>query len=431
MRLGTRDGGDHVPKFMIVRVVAALVATVLVVTACGEDSGGGGTTDSLKLYNDKGAWEQFFRDVGQLSQEEIGLGMEPVGYSDEPTYEAFIKASFRTNVKPDLFTWSTGHRLNEIVGEGVVAETTDLWTEAIANGDLTESLKPYYTIDGKQYCVPLNTAYWVMFYNKQIFDEHGLEPPSTWEDLISIADTLVENGVTPFYHTAVLFSFVWFQQLMVGSDPALYNALSEGTASYTDPGVVAVMEEWKQMIDSGYFSDPGDETDPAAQLKSGKVAMGAWGTWFNTSMTQQEMTPGEDYGMFFIPNRVPQNNQTAVLFESGPLCTLDDAPYRDESMRYLEWWVTPSAQELWSNSRGDVSGNPKVEIADPGLSEVTQAASSLDYVLYNRYFEATPAPVLTAALDAFGAFVVNPDEYQSQLETIQQANEDYWAEAGD
>jgi ABC-type glycerol-3-phosphate transport system substrate-binding protein len=415
----------------VVAAVAAATAVVLAVTACGDDpGGGGGTTDTIKLYNDKGAWEQFFKEVGTLSQEEIGLGMEPVGYTDEPTYEAFIKASFRTNVKPDLFTWTTGHRMNEIVSEGVIAETTELWDEAIANGDLTESLLPYYTIDGKQYCVPLNVAYWVMFYNKQVFDEYGLEPPTTWDEFMTVAETLKDNGVTPFYHTSVLFSFVWFQQLLVGSDPELYNRLSEGTASYTDPGVVAVMEEWKQMIDNGYFSDPGDQTDPAAQLKSGKVAMGNWGTWFNTSMTQQDMVPGEDYGMFFIPNRNPQNGQTAMLFESGPLCMLEDAPYREQSMQYLEWWVGPSAQELWANSRGDVSGNPKVEIPDPGLNEITQAAGTDEYVLYNRYFEATPAPVLTAALDAFGAFVVNPDEYPSQLETLQQAADDYWAEAG-
>jgi multiple sugar transport system substrate-binding protein len=413
-----------------IRVAAACAAVVLAVTACGDDSGDGGTTDNIKLYNDKGAWEPFFKEVGQLSQEEIGLSMEPVGYTDEPTYEAFIKASFRTNVKPDLFTWTTGQRLDEIVAEGVIAETTELWVNAIANGDLTESLKPYYTIDDKQYCVPLNIAYWVMFYNKQVFDEYGLQPPTTWDELMTIAETLKENGVTPFYHTSVLFSFVWFQQLLVGSDPELYNRLSEGTASYTDPEVVAVMEEWKQMIDNDYFSDPGDQTDPAAQLKSGKVAMGNWGTWFNTSMTQQEMTPGEDYDMFFIPNRNPQGGQTGLLFESGPLCMLDSAPYRDESMRYLEWWIGPSAQELWANSRGDVSGNPKVEIPDPGLNAITQQAGSDEYVLYNRYFEATPAPILTAALDAFGAFVVNPDEYQSQLESIQEVADDYWAEAG-
>ncbi len=409
-------------------LTAVCTAVVLALAGCG--SGGETGTENkthLKLYNDKGAWAQYFKSVGELSQQEIGLSMEPVGYTDEPTYEAFIKASFRTNVKPDLFTWTTGQRMADIVKEGHIAETTQLWTDAIKSGDLTENLKPYYTIDGKQYCVPLNVAYWVMFYNKKVFDANGLKPPTTWAEFIAAADTLKGKGVTPFYHTSVLFSFVWFQQLLVGSDPDLYQRLSEGKAKYTDEGVVKVMELWKSMIDKGYFTDPGDKTEPAAGLKSGKVAMGNWGTWFNTSLTQAGMKPGEDYGMFFIPNQNPKGGKTGLLFESGPLCSLDKAPDREASMKYLKWWVGPTAQDKWANSRGDVSGNPKVSIPDPGLQTVTKQAGSNDYVLYNRYFEATPAPILTAALDAFGAFVVKPADYRKQLETLQKAADDYWS----
>ncbi|WP_246001959.1 ABC transporter substrate-binding protein [Allorhizocola rhizosphaerae] len=409
-------------------LTAVCAAVVLALAGCG--SGGETGTEKkthLKLYNDKGAWAQYFKSVGELSQKEIGLSMEPVGYTDEPTYEAFIKASFRTNVKPDLFTWTTGQRMAEIVKEGHIADTTDLWNEAIKNGDLTENLKPYYTIDGKQYCVPLNIAYWVMFYNKKVFDANGLRPPTSWAEFMAAADTLKSKGITPFYHTSVLFSFVWFQQLLVGSDPDLYQRLSEGKAKYTDPGVVKVMELWKSMIDKGYFTDPGDKTEPAAGLKSGKVAMGNWGTWFNTSLTQAGMKPGEDYGMFFIPNENPKGGKTSLLFESGPLCSLDKAPDREASMKYLKWWVGPVAQDKWANSRGDVSGNPKVAIPDPGLQAVTKQAGSNDYALYNRYFEATPAPILTAALDAFGAFVVKPADYRKQLETIQKAADDYWS----
>ena len=47
--------------------------------------------------------------------------------------------------------------------------------------------------------------------------------------------------------------------------------------------------------------------------------------------------------------------------------------------------------------------------------------------LVNRYFEATPAPVLTAALDAFGAFVTHPGDPMSQLKKIQAAADTYWA----
>lgn len=414
------------------RVFAALVTTAaLALTACGGDgSDGAEPKKTVKLYNDKGAWSPYFKDLGALSKEQIGLAMEPVGYTDAPTYDAFIKASFRTNTKPDLFTWHTGGQLEEIVKAGHVADTSALWSEAISEGYLTESLKQHYTYEGKQYCVPLNVAYWVMFYNKKVFDDAGLQPPKTWAELMSAAATLKGKGVTPFYQTAELFNFVWFQHLLVGSDPDLYVNLGTGKAKFTDPGVVKVMEQWKSMIDSGYMSDPGDKTEPQTLLKSGKVAMAPFGTWFNTSMTQAGLKPGTDYGMFLIPNLDPALTRTTLLFESGPLCILAKAPDLDASMKFAKWWLTPPAQEKWANSRGDVSANPKVTIPDPALNEINKLAGSPDATLANRFFEAVPAPVLTAALDAFGAFTVKPGDYPKQLQTLQKAADDYWSKAG-
>lgn len=414
------------------RLLTAVVATAaLALAACG--GGGDPKTENktlVKLYNDKGAWAPFFKDVGALSKQQIGLEMEPVGYTDAPTYDAFIKASFRTNVKPDLFTWHTGGQLEEIVKAGHVADTSQLWSDAIGQGYLPESLKPYYTYDGKQYCVPLNIAYWVMFYNKKVFDDAGLQPPKTWADMMSAAAALKAKGVTPFYGTSQLFSFVWFQQLLIGEDPQLYNDLATGKAKFTDPGVVKVMETWKGLIDSGYMSDPGDKTEPQNLLKSGKVAMAPFGTWFNTSMTQVGMKSGTDYGMFAIPNVNPANTRNTLLFESGPLCILEKAPDKAASMKFAKWWLEPSAQEKWATARGDVSANPKVTIPDPALNEINKQAGGSDVALSSRFFELVPAPILTAALDAFGAFTVKPADYQKQLATLQKAADDYWAKNG-
>ena len=78
----------------------------------------------------------------------------------------------------------------------------------------------------------------------------------------------------PFYQTNILFSFVWFETLLAGKDPDLYDALATGKAKYTDPGVVDVMNDWKKLIEAGYFSDPGAKTEPQAQLKNGEVGDG-------------------------------------------------------------------------------------------------------------------------------------------------------------
>jgi multiple sugar transport system substrate-binding protein len=408
--------------------VATLGVAALVLAACGgNDAATSQKKTELTLYNDKGAWTKFFDEMGALSKQSIGLGMKPTGYTDSAQYQAFIKASFRTNVKPDLFTWQTGGMLEEIVKQKQVADTTAVWQEAIKAGDLSKDLAPYYTIGGKQYCVPMNVAYWGMFYNKKIFDKYDLKPPATWDELVQTAETLKKNGVKAFYHTSVLFSFVWFEQLMAGTDPDLYDRLATGRAKYTDPGVVQVMEKWKQLIDAGYFINPGDKTDPGDVLKNGKAAMVSFGTWFNTSMTQRSMKPGVDYDFFVIPNVNSGLPKTSMIFESGPLCSLAKAADPEAGTKYLKWWTSAEAQEKWATSRGDVSANPKVVIKDEALGAVTKDAGSGKYRLVNRYFEATPPPILTAALDGFSKFVTEPDTYKEVLETIQKEADEYWS----
>lgn len=411
------------------RVTALTMGALLVATGCGSGSdGSGGKKSELKLYNDKGAWTPFFEQMGALSKQQNGLGVKPVGYTDEPTYTAFIKTSFRTKVKPDLFTWTTGGRLEEIVKQNQVAETSDIWRAGVQSGDLSAALQKYYTVKGKQYCVPLNTAYWGMFYSKKIFDRYKLKPPTTWAELMKVAETLKSKGQVPFHHSTPtsLFSFVWFEQLLAGTDPDLYERLNNGQASYTDPGVVKVMEQWKSMIEGGYFSNPGDKNDPADHFKSGKAAMALMGTWFNTSMTQRGLKQGKDYGFFMMPNVAPSLPKRSLVFESGPLCSLRKAPDGEASTKFLKWWVTPPAQEKWANTRGDVSGNPKVKVADPELDKITKEAGGAGNRLVLRYFEAAPPPVLTEALSGFDGFLGKPGAYLDVLKKIQKVNEEYW-----
>lgn len=415
-------------------VLAAVAASALVLAACGggddDDTEGAAGSGMIDFYTDKGAWEPQFMQVSDVSEESLGVGLDFTGYADAEQYSAFIRQSFRTDDKPELFTWHTGSELEDLVAEDLVAPTTDIWQTAIDNGDVPEAMREYFTIDDEQYCVPLLTAYWVMYYNKAVFDQYGLTEPTSWAELMTIADTLKANGVTPFYETNILFSFVWFQTLLAGTDPELYNALSTGEASYTDPGVVEVMEQWRDMLEAGYFGDPGDQTSPQDQLKSGTVAMINFGTFLSGQLNSVDMVSGTDYDFFVIPSVNPDLPQTSLIFETGPLCTAAEAEDRDAALEYAEWWLTEEAQTAWSNARGDVSFNPKAQVNDEQLAALNQEAGGEGHLLLERYFEATPTPVLTAALDGFSAFVTNPGDPMPILETIQAEADAYWSSQG-
>jgi ABC-type glycerol-3-phosphate transport system substrate-binding protein len=403
-------------------LVAAMALTTLAVSACGGSSGTGAST-SLQLYNDKAAWTPFYKQMSTVAQKDIGLSITPDGYADEPTYQAFVKSALKTANTPDLFTWATGPQLDQLVQAGEVANTSSMWKQAVSSGELPQSLEQYYTVNGQQYCIPENVSYWVMFYNKHSFASAGINSaPTTWAQLMNDAALLKQKGTTPFYQTNVLFSFVWFQTLLAGENPTLYTQLTEGKASYTDPGVVQVMQQWENLINKGYMSDPGIKTDPATMLKSGQVAMIPDGTWFNTSMVQAGMKSGSDYGMFVIPTINPSLATTPVEVETGPLCTSAKSSDSANVNKFASWWLGTSAQTTWANSRDDVSANPKVDITDPQLKTLTQQVAGPKYQLLERYYDAVQPDVLTAALSAFGAFMSNPSSYMTQLQTIQQAN---------
>lgn len=409
---------------------SVLAAGALLVSCSG---GGGGSAEgevegTLDFYTNKGAWEPDFEALNPLSEEEIGVDLDIASYSDQPQYEAFIRQSFRTDESPGLFTWATGPQLKELVDEGLIAETTDIWNEAIEEGWVSEDLKEYYTYDDKQYCVPLNIAYWVMYYNIPIFEENGIEVPTTWDELMDAAATLSENGVTPFYTTSTLFTFVWFETLVAGTDPELYKGLETGEVSYTDPRIVEIMNMWLEQEEAGWFTDPGSTTDPAAMLNNGEMAMINFGTFFSGSLKGVGMEPGVDYGTFIIPAVDAGLEKTPVPVETGPLCTAENSPQRERGLEYARWWMGPEAQGAWNSARGDVPFNPQAEVSDEGLAQLGEEIAGGDYELVTRYFEAAPPPVLTVALEQLGAFIANPGDPLPYLQTIQDAADAYWAE---
>lgn len=409
--------------------VALALAPCLLLAACGgggEDDGA--TTGTLDFYTNKAAWEPDFDELNGQSEADAEITLNTTGYSDADQYDAFIRQSFRTDKSPGLFTWQTGPSLTELVEEDLIAETTDIWTKAVDEGWATADMRETYTFDGKQYCVPMNIAYWVMYYNKNVFEEQGLEEPATWAELDAIAAQLTDAGITPYYQTSTLFTFPWFQQMVAGTDPELYNGLATGEVSYTDPQVVAIMETWREQHEAGWFSDPGSTVDPAVGLKQGDYAMINFGSFFNGSLDGAGMVSGEDYGMFVIPATNPDLERTPVAVESGPLCVAENSSQKTLGLTYSEWWMSPEAQTAWSAARGDVAFNPQAEVADPMLEELGETVTGEGYEVYDRYYEATPTPILTVALEQFGAFIANPGDPMPYLEAIQAEAEDYWAD---
>lgn len=422
------------------------MSAALVLAACGgggnDDPGGDGTSAGTNgettagapaasgpvgFFTDKAAWEPSFDDMNAASGD---LQLEFTGYSDPVAYDTYIRQAFRTQERPDLFTWHTGGRLQELVEQELVAETTDIWTEAEAEGLVPEGLKEQYTFDGKQYCVPLNVAYWAVYYNKAIFAEHGLEPPTTWAEMETVMQTLRDAGVTPLHQMNIIFEFVYFMALLAGQNPDTYLGILDGSASYTDEDVNVAMDQWRTMIERGDFIDPGVTGDPQAMLMNGEVAMAYFGTFFTGQLTAIDAVAGEDYGIFLFPNLNEATDTQPMVLETGPLCVGAGSENEAGALEYSKWWLTTEAQTVWSESRGDVSFNPQVEMDDPELTALVASVTgdnSEGTTIVPRYLEGSPLPVYQLSTELFGAFVTNGGDPRPMQEQLQAESEAFWA----
>ena len=73
----------------------------------------------------------------------------------------------------------------------------DLTDEAFMKR-FTKSVLDVTEFNGKQYTVPTGVSYYTgAYYNKTMFEQYGLAVPTTWDEFVTVCETLKSNGVAP------------------------------------------------------------------------------------------------------------------------------------------------------------------------------------------------------------------------------------------
>lgn len=126
---------------------------------------------------------------------------------DQVQAKATLDVQSGTNNFDVLDYWYT--TIGALADDGVVVDLTELIERdraEIQPDDYLRSLyDPYTLADGKRWGLPYDGDSHLLFYNKEIFDRHGLTPPTTWDEYLARAAAITEaekaNGI---YGAAVL-----------------------------------------------------------------------------------------------------------------------------------------------------------------------------------------------------------------------------------
>lgn len=391
-------------------------------------AGTAATAQEVELVHDKGFWSEQLQAVGDAAQEATGVRIVETPYATAEQYKAFIQASIASGSAPEMFTWWTGATFNEIVESGAVAPLDDIWEDMVARGDYEASAADLFTVDGHPYAIPLLLARWVMLYNKPLFEELGIEEPQTWDELMAAADTLKAAGHTPFNATVHegWRGFIWFQELMIRTDPDAYAALNNGTLAYDSEPVRNVFEIWVDMYDKGYFSDPRSNQE-IEDFAAGNAGMYLMGEWVVGSLAASGLAT-EDLGAFIVPN-INEDLPSSVIVEGGPIMVSADA-IDDENVRTaLDFWTSVEGANAWSAASGNYAGNSNAAAPNPIISKISSDMSEAGTSAIMRWWEATPSDLQGEFVAELNSFLLDPtmENAEGIMSRMQALNEDYWS----
>lgn len=385
---------------------------------------------SVDLFYDKANWQSAFDETFQAAPEAV----KSVPYADTSSYQAAVRSALRTPLAPGLFTWWSGYRMKDLVDAGLVADVSDIWQKYIDAGTYSPSLASAFSFDGKAYAIPNNLAYWVVFYNKKVFEENSLQVPTTWEELETVNATLKENGVTPFGQSVDgrWPAFIYFQEFMIRQDPDFYNRLMEGEAKYTDPEVAQVFATWQEWIDAGYFSDPTigfGTASTGAQLGSemaqGNIAMAVVGSWYADTIVQAGL-PEDQIGTFIMPNETADLPKS-VIFEAGPILVAENSRQKEAALKDADYWMSAPAQQTWIDAMNFPPINSDTTSKSELISAMVGDVNQGDYTLINRFWEATPPDIAEAAVDEIARFMLQQAPAEQVMQNLQSIADQYWA----
>jgi alpha-glucoside transport system substrate-binding protein len=288
-------------------------------------------------------------------------------------------------------------------------------------------------VDGTQYGVMFKGANKsTIWYNVASFEEAGVEPPETWDDLTQVRDTVKAAGITPYsvgvdvgWPITDLFENIYLRS--AGEEK--YDQLATHEIPWTDQSVKDAMTIMQDVV--GTSDNMVGGTDGALQTEmpdsvanvfseNPKASMVVIGD-FAPGVTETTLEPETGFNVFEFPSI--EGSDPSVVGGGDLFVKFEDSPAADA---FLEYLTTTDAAEIWAERGGFSSPNKNldVEVYPDEITKTTAGALAEAETfrfdmsdLQPAAFGGTPGQGMWKG---FTDFVANPndiDKITQQMET--------------
>jgi raffinose/stachyose/melibiose transport system substrate-binding protein len=112
-----------------------------------------------------------------------------------------LSAGFLRGNPPDVGLLNYNMEMARFMARGALSDLGDMPEADRIRPDVQQLVDLYATYPGRTSVLPYSVAAASVIYNVQMFEDNGLEVPTTWDELIEVCETLQAAGITPLYST--------------------------------------------------------------------------------------------------------------------------------------------------------------------------------------------------------------------------------------
>lgn len=386
-------------------IFTIILAMVLSLTACGDKE----TEKPMDTTEEKVADKSDAAEVEEPAEVKEVITLTMITYTDWysdgwAALEAYInenseKLGFKLDIQK-IAGGEQGDQLYQVkfaTGElpDIIQSYGAKWIDTNADGldkmvDLSgidtsdydqQIIDSSFKYKGKLYGMPLNTVNLSgVFYNKDLFEQAGVEIPTTWDEFLTVCETLQAAGITPVYASykdawsAQLFPLSGLTSDIVESGDTFneyIEKLSTNQLTYSDASnFIGSIKRSKELIDLGYVNETylSDTYDGAqTALAEGEAAMYINATWTIDGLVSKYPEKSDVIGAFALP--MPSGDNYVNIWLPTSIGVTASSENIDIAKKAVEFIVSAEAQQIYASAQPGIYLNKNVQADLPAAMQ--------------------------------------------------------------
>ncbi|MFD0696636.1 ABC transporter substrate-binding protein [Paenibacillus sp. GCM10027628] len=381
----------------------------------------------------QGKAEQLLIDQYMKENPNIKITVETL--SPDPQFQDKLKIYNVSDSLPEVtMMWGGARYLGPLVKNNALVTFTK---EDFAGQGFIDAAFDSFTLNKKIYGIPKNTDFLVLYVNKKVLADHGLEPPKTEADLFKIAEKLKGSDVVPMaldgrdsWPLGLLFDAVVSRQ-SGGFD--LYHKAIDRSGSFKDPAVITSAKKLQDMVKGGLFGEGFLNLDYGAARNlfgQGKAAMYLMGEWEMGVSTDTNFPEDVRNNMIAIPYPASDDGKSPttdlLAWFGGGYSVSSKSKNSDEAKKFAIWMFKKEnwAKTVWQNGitfpaqAYDEFNTGKETQIQKDLTNILKSAKVFSGANSQDRFSASTSKGYLDAITELLALKLTPEKFAEAIDAI-------------